>query len=54
MKDLTYPMYVENEAVRQQLEREVRRLRAETVQAGLRAIHRAIVGRTPVLKFKTA
>lgn len=54
MKNLTYPMYVEDEAVREQLEREVRRLRAEAVQAGLRAIVRAIFRRTPVFKLKTA
>jgi hypothetical protein len=54
MKDLTYPLYVENEAVREQLEREVRRLRAETVQAGLRALGRAIFRRMSVLSFKTA
>lgn len=54
MKDLTYPMYVENEAVREQLEREMRRLRAEVVQAGLRALGRAIFRRMSVLNLKTA
>lgn len=54
MKNLTYPMYVEDEAVREQLERDVRRLRAEAVQAGLRAIARAIFRRTSVFKLKTA
>lgn len=54
MKDLTYPMYVENEAVREELEREVRRLRAETVQAGLRALKRAFFRRMSVFNLKTA
>lgn len=54
MKNLTYPMYAENEAVREQLEREVRRLRAETVQAGLRVLGRAIFRRMSVFNLKTA
>jgi hypothetical protein len=54
MKDLSYPMYVENEAVHEELEREVRRLRAETVQAGLRALTRAFLRRVSVFNLKTA
>lgn len=54
MKDLTYRMYAEDETVRLQLEREVRRLRGEAVQAGLRVIWRAMFRRAPVLKLKTA
>lgn len=54
MKTLTYDDYINNPAIRERLEREARRLRGETVQAGLRAIQRAMFRRAPVLKFKTA
>lgn len=54
MKSLTYDTYISDPAVRAQIEREARRMRAEVVQSGLRAIHRAMFRRTPVLKLKTA
>jgi len=57
MKNLTYHTYIDNPAVRDQLEREVRQLRARTVQAILAAPFRAIAAtfrRTHVLKIRTA
>jgi hypothetical protein len=54
MKNVTYDAYINNPAIRDRLEREARRLRGETVQAGLRAIYRAMTRRTPVPKFRTA
>lgn len=54
MKNVTYDDYINNPAIRERLERETRRLRGEAVRAGLRAIHRAMFHRTPVLNFKTA
>ena len=57
MRNLTYQAYVDNPALRDQLEREVRELRARTVQATFAAPFRAIatlVRRTHVLKFRTA
>ena len=58
MKNLTYEAYVSNPGIREQLEREVRQMRAETVQACFRALFRAVFRgtsrRTPVLKLKTA
>jgi hypothetical protein len=54
MKNLTYQAYAANPELRAQLEREVRRLRAETAQAGLRAIFRAMFRRSPALTLKTA
>lgn len=54
MRGLTYQKYASDEAVREKLEREVRRLRAETVQAGLRALKRAVTRCVPVFNLKTA
>jgi len=57
MRNLTYQAYIDNPAVRDQLEREVRELRARTVQATFAAPFRAIaaiIHRTHVLKFRTA
>jgi hypothetical protein len=57
MRNLTYQAYIDNPAVRDQLEREVRELRARTVQATFAALFRAIaamVHRHHVPKFRTA
>jgi hypothetical protein len=57
MKNLTYQAYIDNSAVRDQLEREVRELRARTMQATFAASFRAIAAifrRTHVLNFRTA
>lgn len=57
MKTLTYDAYISDPAVRAQIEREARRMRAEAVQAGLRAMVRVIYrsrATPPVLKLKTA
>lgn len=57
MRNLTYQSYIDNPAVRDRLEREVRQLRARTVQATFAAPFRAIaatVRRTHLLKFRTA
>lgn len=56
MKDLTYEAYVSNPAIREQIEREVRRMRAEAMQACFVALFRAIFSRRSarVLKLKSA
>lgn len=58
MKNLTYEAYVSNPEIREQLEREVRQMRAETTQACFRAVFRAVFRRTPrrapALRLKTA
>ena len=57
MKNLTYQAYIDNPAVRDRLEHEVRQLRARTVQATFAAPFRAIAAifhRSHALKFRTA
>lgn len=56
MKDLTYEAYVSDPAIREQIEREVRRMRAEAVRACFFALFRAILRRASaaVLKLETA
>lgn len=54
MRNLTYDMYISNPAVRSQLERQVRRMRAEAVQAFFAAVARAIFSCTPAVNLKTA
>lgn len=56
MKDLTYEAYVGDPAIREQIEREVRQMRAEAVRACFAALFRAIFRRASAgaLKLKTA
>jgi hypothetical protein len=54
MKNLTYETYLNDPAVREQLEREVRRARAEAVHEFIVAPLMRLFKRAPVLQPRTA
>ena len=54
MKNLTYQTYLNDPAVREQLEREVRRARAEAVHEFIVAPLMRLFKRAPVFQVRTA